>query len=457
MLVQNNILAGHGKSDVRVEEMRRARSQAAERRDLFTDYQFVKAEQDKERRIRINEAEERLADEMSKRNATRIRTDMNKRRICEGSEELRALKEKLHAAQVNKQRAQQLFENEYRKDLAQKQDHLIDEQMENERLEQLELVHKLDIEKMKQRERVKVINQQQIAMREMEKDEALREYIKEKEAVNELVDKIAKEDAEEQAARSQKAKESAETLQRFMVEQKQKQEELEKQEQDELDKIEAYATAKREREAEQARKKEAYEKEKNRVLQEMLGVAEEANREAEEFEFLRNELHMQELEAERRRVDEQRMRKKLEDKEEMKNAYVFQMAQKEVKKRKEIDEEEQIKEQIMKKFAEDDRLEQLNEQKRRMKLLEHKREAERLIELKRAMYEEARAAQRGDEERLRQEEVGRQQVIEEEKKRLLREHGAALRDFLPKGTLENVADVALLYPERQSSGGYPKQ
>ena len=39
------------------------------------------------------------------------------------------------------------------------------------------------------------------------------------------------------------------------------------------------------------------------------------------------------------------------------------------------------------KFAEDDRIEQMNAQKRRMKQLEHRREVERLIEERRAQYQ----------------------------------------------------------------------
>lgn len=43
---------------------------------------------------------------------------------------------------------------------------------------------------------------------------------------------------------------------------------------------------------------------------------------------------------------------------------------------------------MMTKFAEDDRLEQMNAQKRRMKQIEHRREVERLLEERRKMYEE---------------------------------------------------------------------
>ena len=47
------------------------------------------------------------------------------------------------------------------------------------------------------------------------------------------------------------------------------------------------------------------------------------------------------------------------------------------------EEEERIKQQMLEKFAQDDKIEQLNAQKRRMKQLEHKRQVEALLEERR--------------------------------------------------------------------------
>ena len=46
---------------------------------------------------------------------------------------------------------------------------------------------------------------------------------------------------------------------------------------------------------------------------------------------------------------------------------------------------------MLKKFAEDDRIEQMNAQRRRMKELEHKKEVERLWQGKLEMYKQQRA------------------------------------------------------------------
>jgi len=55
--------------------------------------------------------------------------------------------------------------------------------------------------------------------------------------------------------------------------------------------------------------------------------------------------------------------------------------------------EEDFKRKLMDKFAEDERLEQMNAQRRRMRELEHKREVERLWKEKLALYQMQRAAE----------------------------------------------------------------
>lgn len=52
--------------------------------------------------------------------------------------------------------------------------------------------------------------------------------------------------------------------------------------------------------------------------------------------------------------------------------------------------EDEFKQRLMAKFAEDERLEQMNAQKRRMRELEHKREIERLWQEKLVIYKAQR-------------------------------------------------------------------
>merc|ERR1712182_113586 len=66
------------------------------------------------------------------------------------------------------------------------------------------------------------------------------------------------------------------------------------------------------------------------------------------------------------------------------------------KMRVEREEEEKLRAQLLAKFAEDDRIEQMNAAKRRMKVQEHKREVEKLVEARKKMFEEERAREMGE-------------------------------------------------------------
>ena len=99
---------------------------------------------------------------------------------------------------------------------------------------------------------------------------------------------------------------------------------------------------------------------------------------------------------------------------------------------------------MMEKFAEDDRIEQMNAQRRRMKMAEHRRETERLLEEKREMYNRLKLAEVEATRLKEQEEHRRASIIEEERRRLLQMYAKKYKDFLPKGVLLSDSDLALL-------------
>ena len=87
---------------------------------------------------------------------------------------------------------------------------------------------------------------------------------------------------------------------------------------------------------------------------------------------------------------------------------------------------------MMAKFAEDDRIEQMNAQKRRMKQLEHKRAVEQLIEDRRAQFAADREKELDERREAERMEQFRRQIIEEERQKLLQEHAVRLLGYLPK-------------------------
>jgi hypothetical protein len=110
----------------------------------------------------------------------------------------------------------------------------------------------------------------------------------------------------------------------------------------------------------------------------------------------------------------------------------------------EKEEEERIRQQMLEKFAADDRIEQMNAQKRRMKQAEHKRSVEHMLEQRRLQLSQEK--QKELDERVLNEklEAYRRQIIEEERVKLLREHAAKLLGYLPKGVIRDSKDLDAL-------------
>jgi len=98
----------------------------------------------------------------------------------------------------------------------------------------------------------------------------------------------------------------------------------------------------------------------------------------------------------------------------------------------------------LEKFAEDDRIEQLNAQKRRQKQIEHRREIERLLAERRARYEKERDAALAEHVEAERREMDRMSIVEEERLRILRAHAQVLGLVdLPKGVIQKESDLAL--------------
>ena len=140
------------------------------------------------------------------------------------------------------------------------------------------------------------------------------------------------------------------------------------------------------------------------------------------IENMRNDLNMAEQEEKAKAQARAEAEKRIRQKQELQAAKDYQMKLKAERMAEERAMEDEFKIKMAEKFAEDERLEQMNAQKRRMREQEHKREIERLWQEKLSVYRVQRE-QEWEEMRLRkeQEEIERS-VIAQEKERLLAEH-----------------------------------
>lgn len=104
-------------------------------------------------------------------------------------------------------------------------------------------------------------------------------------------------------------------------------------------------------------------------------------------------------------------------------------------------EEEDFRRRMMDKFADDERIEQMNAQKRRMKMMEHKREVDRLLEERRSMYEREKEVELEDQEEEERRAQALRSLIEEERKKILAEAAGKLGlAYMPRGVLSSKED-----------------
>jgi hypothetical protein len=152
----------------------------------------------------------------------------------------------------------------------------------------------------------------------------------------------------------------------------------------------------------------------------------------EELENLRIELYQEEQEEAARLRDQDILQKRIRKRLELLDAYHQQIENKKLLLKKAKEEEDVFREKLTQKFAEDERLEQMTQQKRRLKKLEHKQAIEALIDERRKRLHQDEVEHKKELERQQELDKYRQLVIEQERQRLLREHAGKLVGFLPK-------------------------
>merc|ERR1712168_1187512 len=162
------------------------------------------------------------------------------------------------------------------------------------------------------------------------------------------------------------------------------------------------------------------------------------------MERLRQELYLEEQEQTAREMERAEIEKKIRQRLELRQAHIEQMHYKKARNEAEQQEEEVFRQQMLAKFAHDDEVELLNAAVRRQKQLEHRRAVENLIEKRRRTFDEARTAEIEEHLQSVERKAARDQIIEEERQRILQEHADKLVGYMPKGVFNTFDEVEKL-------------
>lgn len=140
------------------------------------------------------------------------------------------------------------------------------------------------------------------------------------------------------------------------------------------------------------------------------------------LEELRGLLQAEELEVEKRREEEEAMRRTIQARAASAKACEEGLQRLEERRRAAQEEEAGWHQEFLERLAEEDRVEHLSAQRRRMQLLAHRREATRLVDGRRQREEAERRQQAEELLRRRQEDDSLVRAIEEERRSLLQVH-----------------------------------
>jgi len=443
-LADDKRLAENFRSDQRVVTKRMNADLRTAAREQFTTQQLEFSSAERAKQATMRQQDERLSAALASHKSEKFREEKNIQRVCEQSEELRELEAQLKAAYVNKERQVQIQESAY---LAQQQDVREAEMaraMEEERQKGLQAEAYREYLRAQDGRQMVVELNQQMEEKEDRKRKAYDEFLKEKAMVDAVVQKILDEDAEERDARHAKEAETKKYIDDFVQQQEEEKAKRAAAIEAENEQIREYANKVMSRELELRLARERDQNTKDAILEGIAKQMAARQKEADEMEQLRNELIIQETEEAIIQKEKEKMARAVQQRLDVQLANEYQRQLKAIKREEEKKEEEAFRAAMMEKFAEDDRIDMLNAQRRREKQKEHRMEIERLLEERRKKFEEQRAMEM--EEMLQAGHMAeiRRKIIEEERKRMLA--AAALNlglEHLPKGVLASEDDAKL--------------
>lgn len=427
------------------------RSMTQQQQEKQMEEALIKAERDNQLRCQQKEQEEKLASEMERIRLETDRDERIRRQVRENSLELRELETKLRDAYTAKELKAQMAEKQAKEYDAALRDAEITNRMklETERAEELD--RKKEQERYADQIRYQQDLERQMEEVEKKKQEAYEEFLKEKLMVDEVVRKLHEEDERETQEKLAKVAAMKKFIDEFVHARQEWKEREKKIMEDENKRIARFALEQQEREAIRlANKKEALDK-GAKLLQELTQKMMAERNAREEMDRAILDLAEEEKEVEAREKEMADFEKRVRERLSMQRAYRNAMETKAAKDEAERQEEEEMRAIMMAKFAEDDRIEQMNAQKRRLKQQEHKREVEKMIMERRAQHEKTKAEERAAFEAHMNMEEERLKIVEEERQKLIQKHAEKLLGFLPRGVLRDRNDVDRLGPAFQEN------
>ena len=429
---ENNKLLSEAKQQAKMEVRRRQAEQDNCRTEMEYENKIMEEQRVKKRNDRIMEQNALLATELDKEKAEEERRTREIQRICDEAPELKELEKKLKIAYLNKERAAQYQEKVLLSQKEQERIQAIEDQMEYDRQSSLKSEDDKKGAKQAMYDDQRVVLQKQIKDKRDLLEEAKRQTLRDREMVDEIVQKINREDADEARMKREKQLETAAMVRKFEEQRQQELADAQARAKAEEDAINSYQEALANRDAGVAAKKQAKKEEEDRILAKIVEETERKRREEEEFNDLRDMLWAEELEAARARDAQARKDKAYNMRKEMMVANDKMLEAKAAQRIKDAENEARLIGLMRKKFADDEAKERQEEANKRQQKAHHMVLVEEQRAQRKAMYDEEKEGELEAAQEAARREAYRKQVIAEARKRLIDEHANRLKEFMPR-------------------------
>lgn len=378
-----------------------------------------------------------LANALDKDTADVERRQREIQKICEEAPELKELEHQLKIAYLNKERAAQHEEKVLLAAKEQERISAIEDEMENFRLMAIENEANKHKGSKADHERHRDILQQQMDEKRQQLEEAKRTMERERQMVDEIIDKINREDNDSRYAKREAQEKNARMVRGFEDQRQRELAAARKKAQDDEDEINAYQKAMEDRGAGVAAKKQAKKEEEDRIFKAIAEEAERKRLETEEFNGLRDMLWEEELEAKRAADAKAKIDLQNSMRRDMMVANEQMMRHKEVMRNEQAAQEARLVSIMRQKFANDEAKEQQEDAYKKSIKMHHMTLLEKQRIERKDMYEAERAQEYAIIDENNRREEYRKNVIHEARARLLDQHAAALGSHMPNKAFQN--------------------
>jgi len=384
----------------------------------------------RQRELASKELERRNAMELQKQKLEADKREREIRRICESSEELNELERKLKTAYVDKERAAQHQEAMLLRKLENDREQAIEERMEYDRQQDFLRQQESERNRKQYLAAQRDLLRNQMLAREEETKRLKEESLKENKLIDDIIKKINREDELERELRVKKVDETRALVLQFQNERKLQKEAIDEEERRQDAEIQAYNEMMEQRYQKDEADKKRIKHEKKRLWEKVVDKTQSEAQAREEYATLRNMLWEEELKAKQTKEEADAIKRQMQLREEMMRENKAQISAKREMLEKMEQEERELVNRMLQKFAQDEDDERRKEDNRRLFKQRFMAEANQQRLDRDVMLQQEREREMNEQAAQKKREEQRQQIIDQAKKLLLEKHSSQLQGFL---------------------------